>query len=527
VKTELLAPEAYAALLPGARRVDLIETHSSWVFLVGEDVFKVKKPVDLGFLDFSTLEKRKTACDAEVRLNARLADGIYLGVVPLRRQPSGQVHVAGDGEIVDYAVHMKRLPDEPRADTLVRAGTLTPAMVDDIAVRLARFHAGCRVDGETRAFGTPAAIERNVEENFAQAGELLPTYLAADQAQELMRWQRAFLRGHAALFEQRAAEGRVRDGHGDLRLEHVYFRDEGVTVLDCIEFSDRFRFADVASDVAFLSMDLTAEGRTDLAERLLATYARESQDFDIYAVIDFYESYRAFVRGKISAMQAGDPSLSEVERKRAEADARRYFLLALSADRRSLLLPVLVAVGGVIASGKSTIAAFIGDEMSAPVVDADRTRKGMLGVAATEKLSDGAWQGAYDPSFTEAVYKEVWRRAGVVLCSGRPVVVDASFRAVSMRRDVRELAILHNAPFRFVECRTTPEVCRARLELRERTASVSDGRLAIFDSFAARYEQVNELLSTEHVVLDTARPVERSVEDLRSELDVWPRRFVT
>ncbi len=525
MQTDLLAPEAFAgALRKPSSAVELVETHCSWVFLVGEDVFKVKKPVDLGFLDFRTLEQRLLACQAEVSLNSRLAHGVYLGVVPIRREPGGPAHVGRGGEIIDYAVHMRRLPEAPRADVRLAAGALSPAMVDEIATTLARFHQSCREGGDTRSFGAPAAIEDNMEENFAQAGPLLHKYLRADEAHELVRWQRAFLRGHTELFERRVEERRVRDGHGDLRLEHVYLRD-GVTILDCIEFSDRFRFADVCSDIAFLSMDLAAHGRTDLAERMLATYARESQDFDLYAVVDFYESYRAFVRGKISAMLAEDPDVSHEVRARSEKEARRYFLLALAADRRSLLLPALVAVGGVIASGKSTIASMVGEELSAPVVDADRTRKGMLGVAPTEKLSDAAWQGAYDPTFTEAVYKEVWRRAGVVLASGRPVVMDASFRARSMRSDARDLAILHSAPFRFLECRAPPDVCRARLEVREHAGGVSDGRLAIFDSFAARFEPVTELAKTEHTVVDTTRAVEISIERLRTTLDVWPKKF--
>ncbi len=525
MQTELLAPEAFVgALAKPSSAVELQETHCSWVFLVGEDVFKVKKPVDLGFLDFRTLAQRLVACQAEVSLNSRLADGIYLGVVPIRCEPGGHAHVGGSGEIIDYAVHMRRLPEGPRADVRLAAFALTAAMVDEIATKVARFHETCREGVDTRAFGTQAAIERNMEENFAATGPLLHKYLRADEADELVRWQRAFLRGHGELFERRVEERRVRDGHGDLRLEHVYLRD-GVTIIDCIEFSDRFRFGDVCSDIAFLSMDLAAHGRTDLAERLLATYARESQDFDLYAVVDFYESYRAFVRGKISAMLAEDPSMSHEVRAQSARDARRYFSLALAADRRSLLLPAFVAVGGVLASGKSTIASLVGEELSAPVVDADRTRKGMLGVAPTEKLSDAAWQGAYDPAFTEAVYKEVCRRAGVVLASGRPVVVDASFRARSMRSDARDLAILHGAPFRLVECRAPPDVCRARLEVRERTGGVSDGRLAIFDSFDARFEPVAELAKTEHTVLDTTRPVELSIDRLRTTLDVWPKRF--
>jgi len=520
---DLLRPEAYGPLRP--TKVELVETHISRVFLLDGDVFKIKRPVNLGFLDFTTLERREAACRAEVSLNTRLAPDVYLGVVPVRLDPGGRASFCGDGPVVDWAVHMRRLPDAQRADVRLAHGQLDAPAIDSIARHLARFHADARTDGAVSAFGAPDAIARNVEENFAQTRGLIEMY--DDEAAEIIRWQTAFLRGHAALFAQRAATGRVRDGHGDLRLEHVYLdAEDRPTIIDCIEFNDRFRFADVCADVAFLSMDLAAHGRVDLAERLLAHYARETNDYDLYALVDFYESYRAFVRAKIAAFQAADTGIDEGSRTRAAAEARRHLLLALAADRRSLLMPVVVAVGGIIASGKSTVAERLDDEMSALVVDAYRARKSMVGVDPRHPLHEAAWTGAYDPGFTERVYAEVMRRAEVVLASGRPVVIDASFRSPMMRARVRELAIAHGAPFRFIECRADPEVCRDRLAQRARVPGVSDGRLDVFDAFRAQFEPVNELPSDERVVLDTTRPLDESVDVLRGRLETWPRGFV-
>ncbi|MDB4998281.1 MAG: hypothetical protein JWM74_5713 [Myxococcaceae bacterium] len=525
LKDDLQRPAAYASVAR-ATSVTLVETHVSWVFLLDQDVFKVKKPVDLGFLDFRTREQRRAACVAEVRLNARLAPHVYRGVVAVRVGGDGRACLSGAGPILDWAVHMARLPDAWRADTLLATGSLEPSAIDAIAVRLAEFHDTALSDATTAGFGEPDVIAANLEENFAQTRHTLGRYLESHESDELVRWQTAFLRGHRALFRQRAAAGRVRDGHGDLRLEHVYLEPSAqVTVLDCVEFNDRFRFADVCADVAFLTMELAAHGRVDLAERLLAKYARESNDFDLYAVIDFYESYRAFVRGKIAAMRAADESADDVTRHLADVEARRCFLLALASSRRSLLLPVVVAVGGVIASGKSTIAGYIGDAMSAPVIDADRTRKSMLGVAPTRAMPETPWHGAYDPSFTEEVYAEVLRRAAVVLASGRPVVLDGSFRSPRMRRAARELAATYGAPFRFVECRADGSVCRTRLVSREAELGVSDGRLAIFDAFCARFMPVTELPSPEHITIDTTRPTGETRRVLRAALDTWPRGF--
>jgi uncharacterized protein len=522
LKDDLLRPEAFAAVAP-THAVSLVETHISWVFLLDRDVFKVKKPVDLGFLNFRSREQRRQACEDEVRLNARLAPGVYRGVVPLTRGLDGRCIVGGAGAVVDWAVHMERLPDEQRADRLLASGALTPARIDALATTVAEFHRAARGDEKVSRYGRSSVIERNIQENFVQTGLGLLEYVTASEAHEIVRWQTTFVREHQDDFKRRVAQQRIREGHGDLRLEHVYFGEMGIRILDCIEFNERFRHADTCADIAFLSMDLAAHGRVDLAERLLAVYAREADDFDLYAVVDFYESYRAFVRGKIASMLANDAGAWMTVRQRAAREARRYFLLALSADRRSLLKPVVVAVGGVIASGKTTIAAKLGITLSAPVVQADRTRKAMLGLDPLRRLDDPAWTGGYDPAFSDRVYDELLRRAAVVLASGRPVVLDASFRTAAHRRAAGDLAAAHSAPFLFVECRTTRDVCRERLAARARQPHVSDGRLAVFDEFSARFEPIVELPPEQHILIDTTRPLGSNLGELARRVGTWPQ----
>ncbi len=299
MKTELAFPRAFPA--PRPRSVEVRETHISCVFLGDEQVFKIKKPVDLGFLDFRTIEARKRACDAEVTLNRRLAPDVYLGVVPVVRGRDGTFAFGGEGALVDWAVHMRRMPDTLRADVRLSEGRLDAASLDALARRLADFHREAPSSDEIGEYGLPAAIRTNVTENFAQARASIGEHLTPREAAEIEASQLEFLRRNEGLFEARVAAGRVRDGHGDLRLEHVYVGLDGaLTVLDCIEFNERFRFADVCADVAFLAMDLAWHGRADLAERFLASYARASGDYDLYALVDFYESYRAYVRGKVS-----------------------------------------------------------------------------------------------------------------------------------------------------------------------------------------------------------------------------------
>jgi aminoglycoside phosphotransferase family enzyme/predicted kinase len=520
---DLRSVDAYPP--PHPARVEVRETHVSCVFLVGDDVYKVKKPVDFGFLDFSTTARRLAACDAELRLNRRLAPDVYVGVVPITRGLDGRHRIGeGDGVIVDHAVHMRRLSDELRADVLVERGALGVAEIDRIAITLARFHAGCTSDAETERYGTTEAIGVNVRENFAQTREALHRLVAPAEAAHVERYQLAFLRERADVFASRVARGAVRDGHGDLRLEHVYLREHDVAILDGIEFNDRFRFADVACDLAFLTMDLGFRGRVDLAEALLAAYARETNDFDLYGVIDFYESYRAYVRAKIASFLAADASLSEPMRALAEQDARRHLLLALAAGRTPIVAPTLVAVGGILAAGKSTLARWISAELAAPVAEADRTRKGMLGVAPTTRVHDGSWSGAYDRGFTDKVYAELMRRADVVLASGRPMIVDASFRSPAMRAAAREVARAHDVPFVFVECRAPADVCRARLAERERRGgAVSDGRLAIFDDFVREWQPVTELSGAEHLVVDTSADEEQTHREILTHVASWPR----
>ncbi|MCX4244268.1 bifunctional aminoglycoside phosphotransferase/ATP-binding protein [Paraliomyxa miuraensis] len=514
--------------------ITLVQTHISWVLLGSREVWKIKRPVSLGFLDFGTLDQRKAACEAEVALNRRLAPDVYLGVLPLLRHASG--HLApgspdhggeGPGELVDWVVHMRRLPDRDRADVRLREGRLRREHIDLVARRMVEFHAAARCDETTAAFGRPEAIAVNVRENFDQTRASIARFVTPAQAEEIEQAQVGFLEQQRALLLARIEAECVRDGHGDLRLEHVYIRDDGpgeaeVTIIDCIEFNDRFRYADVAADLAFLAMDLSEHGHVELSEHLVARYAQHAGDHDLYAVLDFYEGYRAYVRGKIAAFVADDPSVDHDRRVRAEASARHYFLLSLSTERRSLLEPAVVAVAGIIASGKSTVAELLGFEMSAPVVDADRTRKQLLGVRATQPVHDGAWQGAYDLSFTDQVYAEVLRRAGVVLASGRPVIVEASFRSRAQRERARALAREHGVPFRLVECRASPEICRERLRERAKRASVSDGRLEIFDDFVASFEPIDELPAQEHLVLDTGAPLDDNLVVLRNSLRTWP-----
>ncbi len=498
------APKLMLPQGPGDGPLELRETHISWVFLTATEAYKIKKPLALGFLDYRTPELRKQACLAEVRLNRRLEPEVYIGVEPLTQPKDGStggpIELAGPGCIVDWAVHMRRIPDCFRGDVRLEKGQLGGAQVDALASRLVRFHAGCREDAETRSFGTVEKIGFNVRENFEPLRGDLEDHLTLAPARELEHRQLAFLEKHAGLFETRIAAGRVRDGHGDLRLEQLYIDDaDRITILDCVEFNDRFRFADVCADLAFLSMDLCFHGRGDLAERLLASYARESGDYDLYRLVDFYASYRATVRAKVALFRGRPPDL---------ISARQYLLLALSATFPRRELPLLVATCGLPASGKSTLAEGLSAQLGAPVLGSDWTRKWLAGVPPTQSLATAPWTAAYHPDATARVYAELFRRARILLESGRSVILDATFPTQAMRRAARSLAQSVGVPFRLLECQVPLEVCRERLRMRESEPSVSDARSGILDEFRSSFEPLSftsMLPSSESLVIKARR----------------------
>jgi aminoglycoside phosphotransferase family enzyme/predicted kinase len=488
------------------RGYEVRQTHISLVFLARDRVYKIKKQVELGFLDYGTLERRRQFCELEVELNRRLAPEVYLRVVPITRDASGRHQIGGAAEAVEYAVEMKRLDDSDSAEARLAAGTLTRADIDRIAQRLVEFHAAARSDAAIARYGELSVIEQNVRENFDQTRDSAPNVLDPRELDAIENWQLGFIAERQDLFAQRIARGRVRDGHGDLRLEHCYLSERGVEIIDCIEFNERFRYGDVCADLAFLAMDLNWHERRDLSEALLSYYARASGDYDLYSVVDFYQSYRAYVRGKVSSILERQARTEEA-RLRAAALSRQYYLLAEACMREPLDRPQLIAVGGMIASGKTTVAERIGELSHAPVIQTDRVRKNHAGVQPLTALPDAAFDGNYAPAQTEAVYAELLRCADVVLRSGRSVVLDASFRERAQRRAARALAAKHGVQFTFVETGAPDDVLRARLAERAKSPSLSDGRLEVFDAFRAKYEPVEELPAFEHVRIDTSQPL--------------------
>jgi aminoglycoside phosphotransferase family enzyme len=309
-------------------KIDLIQTHISYVILTDKYVYKIKKPVDFGFLDFTSLDKRRFYCQQEVDLNQRLSPDIYLEVVDVRKK-KGHFVYDGDGEVVDYAVKMKRLPDDKMMINLLKEEKLTAQTVDQIAEILAHFHDEARSDSVVSSFGTFEAIRKNVAENFKQTEKYIGKTISEDEYNTIKNFSELFLEERETLFSERVARGRIKECHGDLHMEHLYLMDK-IYIIDCIEFNERFRYSDVAADIAFLAMDLDFHGHGELSKSFVESYIKYSGDTEMAAIIDFYKCYRAYVRGKVDSFELDDTTLEEGEKNKAAEIAKRYFKLAYS-----------------------------------------------------------------------------------------------------------------------------------------------------------------------------------------------------
>ena len=397
--------------------VEVRQTHGSWVFLAGPRAYKLKKAVDLGFFDYSTLEKRRHYCEEEVRLNRRLAPKVYIGVRSVR-EDHGKLRLANPGDVsgteVDCVVEMERLADAVLLDRRLEAGAVTSADLERLVEVLARFYREAARGPEIDHFGEPAQIRRNVLENFEQTRSYVGDTLDRLRFEAIRSAQLSFLSLNVDLLAQRVADGWIRDGHGDLRAEHVAFVPEPI-VIDCIEFADRFRYGDVASDLAFLVMDLEFLGHAEHAATLSRLYERVSGDRSFTEVIDFYASYRAYVRGKVDGMKLRQGQMDAKGREDLERRVKRHFELA-HYHTLGFHEPLCILVGGLSGMGKSTLARALATELGASLVRSDEVRKELVGLPPSSRVPSrraGARfeEGIYSREVTQATYEALRGRA--------------------------------------------------------------------------------------------------------------------
>ena len=464
--------------------VEMIETHISWVFLAGEYVYKVKKPVNLGFLDFRTLARRRHFCREELRLNQRLAPSAYLDVVRVTRTGGGY-RLGGEGRTHEVAVWMRRLPADRMLDRLVEAGQADHRLMEDLGRIIAAFHARAATGPAIAHFGGLPAIRRNLEENLARTGHFPPDVLPREIRAEVPAFLRRTLRTERRRLAGRVRGGHIRDCHGDLQAQHVCCTDP-IQVFDCIEFNHRFRYGDTAGEIGFLTMDLDVLGRPDLALDFVNAYLDASGDYGAVPLLDFYRAYRAWIRGKVYGLQAVDPR--RADHAALVARARAYFDLAASYVRPRPA-PSLTVMTGLSASGKSTVARGIAHTDRAVVVRTDAVRKQLAGVPWHQRHAGGLAEGLYTADMTARTYRTCLERAGELLAAGWSVVLDGVFGRRAERDAARALARERGAAFRVAWCDAPEAVLRARLRARAAAGrDLSDASEDVLDAQLRHYE---------------------------------------
>jgi aminoglycoside phosphotransferase family enzyme/predicted kinase len=503
----LLDPAAYSER---TLSVSLVQTHVSFIFLTDTHVYKIKKPVDFGFLNFTTLDRRRFFCEEEVRLNRRLCPDVYLGVVELRESPSG-ISFHGTGRVIDYAVRMKRLVGERMLDRLLAEGKVGEEDIRRIARVIGEFHLCAERSAEIDSYGSIEVIRRNWEENFSQIAPFVSRVLSERDLRLLRRWVERFLEDRPDLFARRVAQGHIRDCDGDIHSENICL-DDRVYIFDCIEFNARFRYSDTASDIAFLLMDLEFRGRRDLAEILLDEYLAVTGDREMTDVLDFYRVYRACVRGKVESFRLDDLQVPDRDKGSVAESARRHFRLARGYILRPDLSPPLIAFAGFMGTGKSTLARELSFQLGLDLISSDFLRKELAGVPPSEHRRDAYNEGLYTPEFTRLTYREMLRRAKGSLRAGRGVIVDASFSRREDRSRFADMAREMGVAFHLFHAVCPEAVIMGRLEARtDEPFQVSDGRTELLARQRDDFEPISPG-EERCMIVDSSPPVDDTVD---------------
>lgn len=518
--TGLAESSAYPFDSSSSAGVERIDTHISHVFLTGARVYKFRRPVKLAFLDFSAAGERAQDCLREVVLNRRLSPDVYLGIAPLRRN-AGRFLIGacaetlcGEPDVVEHCVVMRRLRRGRDLHTLLAAASIQMRHVDAIAATMARFHAA-------HGLGVPApfAAENWLETttgparaNFDALLSVDPGIVDHDRVRAARELAARFALEHSGDFEERRRRGRVVDGHGDLHAEHVWFETDQSPplIVDCLEFRQDFRRIDAASDVAFLAMDLIYRGYPDLASRFLRRYARDSADFHLFSVVDYFAGYRALVRAKVAALVAGDTSMSAQQRSGAASSTRRHLELglALLAPRRP---GATLLVCGLIGSGKTTVAETLADLLGGVVISSDRVRKTRAGLEPDQSLRAEHGAGAYEEARRAQVYADLLVEARPVVRSGRTVILDATYARRAWREQARAWAASEGSACALVEVTADESDALARLRERAgRGGDASDAGPELYAAMRAQFEaplaSANDWPARRRFMIDTSRP---------------------
>ncbi|MBI1912367.1 MAG: AAA family ATPase [Deltaproteobacteria bacterium] len=489
--------------------VNLRQTHISYLFFTPDFVYKVKKSVNFGFLDFTSLYKRLFYCNEELRLNRRLAPGVYIGVAGITYE-NGQAKVGGEGEPVEYAVKMKRLPEASILEKMLEEDKVTEKEVIRIAEKIAEFHKDAQTNERISSFGLPQIIRNNTEENFIQTIDAIDMTISKHTFDRIKEYTHEFISKNERLFLKRAKDGFIKDCHGDIHCEHISIAD-GINLIDCIEFNERFRFSDTVADIAFFSMDLDYHNRADLSRLFDSRYFSLSKDTEGVALLDFYKCYRAYVRGKVAGFKSFEPEVTDKEKGAALLDAKFHFHLS-KLYATGGFRPALIIIMGLSGTGKTTIAEELSRDFSLIRLSSDSIRKELAGIPIEEKRIEEFKKGIYSEEFTNRTYRALIERGITYLKNGRSVILDATF---SKQKHIEELKTALRgitADFHIIRCAAGDDAVKERIlgrcfEKNKAGTAVSDADWQIYLKQKASFEPVTE----PHLTVNSELPVNESV----------------
>jgi aminoglycoside phosphotransferase family enzyme/predicted kinase len=498
----LMQPDIYD---PPVEKCILIETHISWVILAGSYAYKIKKSLNLGFLDFTTLAKRFFYCQEELRLNKRLAPSTYLSVVPITgtfTKPQWGDEGAGEDSAIEFAIKMQAFPQQAQLDRVLAAGALHAVHIDILARHIANFHMQIEKADSKSSFGAPQMIRRPVEENFIQIRQHVQDLEALRRIDELEQWSQATFQDLLPIFALRKSSGFIRECHGDMHLRNIAWVDDAPLVFDCIEFSPSLRWIDVISDISFLVMDLQERRQPELAQRFLNAYLEYTGDYPGTAVLRFYMVYRALVRAKVDAIRAYQPGIDHQEQEEAERDFLDYLNLALTYIRPAK--PVCVITRGMSASGKSTVTRSLLEQIKAIRLRSDTERKRLFGMQPEDDGRSAVGEGIYSASASRRTYQSLEESASRILDAGYSVIVDAVFLHYREREHFRKMAENKKMPLVILECTADIETLRERIV--QRKNDVSDADLRVLDMQRSRWQPLRKTERSYSVSVDTGVP---------------------
>lgn len=490
------------------KRVNLIQTHTSWVFLTGKYAYKIKKPVFFGFLDYTTLSAREYFCHEEFRINQKLAPDIYYKVIPIIKQ-KGRVRLSpqkGSYEVIDYALKMHELPQKTIMTHCLKQNAVSYSKVDEIARIIANFHNKSVSKPDFYKFGSPEIIKYNWDENFVQTEPFIGITISKKTFSEIRNIIEKFSQKNEPIFLKRIHDQKVKQCHGDLHSRNIFISDK-VYIFDCLEFNPRFAVSDVASEIAFFVMDLEFYKHKELADFFCGRYLNYCNDWELLKILDFYKCYRAFVRGKVTSFNLNDRGMSNKDKAQAKNIAKEYFDLSYKYAHNLSSKPILIMIMGLPGVGKTYLAQHLAAKIQAFHLCTDIIRKEITSTPIEEHRFEGYGKGIYSREVSGQTYKELYRRAENYLAQSRTCIIDATFSWEKSRADFKKLAQKYNVQFYMINCTCPEKVVLARMK-RRREFSLSDATPAIYYKIKNNFDEVET--KQNYFVIDTSKVLDKT-----------------